>query len=146
MSGNTEQTLVEMRKANHKKMKENKIGFYNSEFQRQLGRRSKNRAPKARHLFVIAALQRGFVLLHRATGAEILIQPRSCINVVQVVEIWMNHFLMAEEQEKWKDCENKARHTYVTRLTCLLTGSYNKKNNKRSFAIHNWSLKGIFLE
>jgi hypothetical protein len=145
MSGNTTATLVEMRKANHKKMKENKTGFYNSELQQELGCRSKNRAPKARHPLILAALQRGFVLLHNPTGTEIFFEPGRCINVVQVVDIWMDHVLMAGEREKWKNCEKKASHTYVTRLTCMLTGSYNKKSNKRCFALHGWSLKGIFI-
>ena len=53
-------------------MKKRKVGFYNSALQKELGSRKKNRKPKARKIYVMAALQRGFVLENIQTKEKII--------------------------------------------------------------------------
>ena len=108
-------------------MKARNVSFYNSEVQRQLGSRKKNRAPAARNSFILAALCRGLRLQHTTSGEIVTIEPYECSSLVNVVDKLMNHPLMDDKRESWNTCKNKEKHYAITALTRTLTGHIEKK-------------------
>lgn len=83
--------------------------FYNSEVQRELGSRKKNRVPAARNAYVLAALYKGFSLQH-ATGEIITIHPFECASLVYVVDKLMASPLMNDKRAAWEACADKEKH------------------------------------
>lgn len=146
MTGKTLEGLTAMRKQNHLNMKTNEIGFYNSEFQRELGKRpKKKRQPYARNEFIVNALEKGFALQSKKTGTQIIFQPMECTNLQEIIEKWLNHPEMSDYQSAWFDCIKKDKFSLYTGLTRSLTGHRDKKTNKAVYSVAGWRVLGLFL-
>lgn len=144
MKGNTAEGLEAIRKENHKRMKQNKVSFYNREVQAELGRHpKKQRQAYARNTYVLSALQKGFILQSTKTNAEVVIQPGECKSLVQVIDQWLSHSEMHEKRSLWLACENKEKFTLYTGLTRMLTGHRDQKTNKAVYSVAGWRIKGL---
>lgn len=145
MTGKTLEGLTVIRKENQLKMKTRKIGFYNSEIQRELAKRpKKRRQPFSRNRFIVKALEQGFILQSIKTKDEILFEPNKYKNLHEVIERWLTHIELTEYQSKWRNCTRKERFYLYTGLTRSLTGHRDKKN-KSLYSIVGWRILGIFL-
>jgi hypothetical protein len=125
-------------------MKKNRIGFFNSELQRELGKRpKKQRACYARNPFILEALDRGFILQSCISEDVITIGPCECFSLVDVVNKLMLHPRMSVEYENWIKHPNKEKHYLITALTRALTGHIDKKTGKSVYTFKNWRVLGI---
>lgn len=125
-------------------MKENKIGFYNSELQSELGRRpKKKRDVYARNEYVLAALTRGFDLIHQKKGSIVNIGPQECSSLVSVVDKLMLNPLMSDKRQDWINSEKKEKTYVLTGLTRMLTGNIDKNTGKSVFSVMDWRILGI---
>lgn len=144
MKGNTAEGLEAIRKENHKRMKAKKVGFYNREVQAELAQRpKKQRQAYARNIYVLSALQKGFVLQSTKTNAEVVIQPGECKSLVEVIDKWLSHSEMLEKRSLWLACENKEKFTLYTGFTRMLTGHRDQKTKKAVYSVAGWRIKGL---
>ena len=146
MKGNTAEALEAMRKQNQLNMKKKKVGFYDSKLQSELAQRPrKKRQPYARNIYILSALQKGFVLQSKETNARIRFQPGECKSLVEVLDKWLSHPEMDEKRLLWVVCKNPENFTLYTGLTRMLTGHRDKKTNKAVFSVAGWRIEGLFL-
>lgn len=135
-----------IRKANQFKMKKNLVGLYNSEVQRELGKRlKKKRAPFARNSFIKVALKNGFVLEWVETQEIITIGPQKYCSLTDVMEKLMTFPQMKNEREICKNTQKKEKYSGITALTRTLTGHVAKKTNRRVYSFKGWRVLGLFL-
>lgn len=144
--GQTEEGKKAMWQANQNSMRERKVGFFDPKLQRILAcRPQKQRKPYARSVYVISALQFGFILQSQKTGAKIEIYAKECLNIVSVINKWVSHPEMAYIRQQWLDSPKKQGFALCSGLTRILTGHMDKKTNQAVYSIHGWILLGIFL-
>lgn len=146
MNGQSDEALAAMRKQNQVNMKQRKVGFYNSDLQRQLGRRPKRRKPYARNLFILNALKKGFILESIETKEQIVMEPFECSSLQEAVTKWMAHPEMESKRKAWLNTEEKKRSQFYeyTALTRILTGHQDKKTKKVLYSVSGWRVLGIF--
>lgn len=146
MNDKTAEGMDAMRKQNQLKMKDNNVGFYNSEHQRELGSRiKKKREPYSRNSYIKTALKKGFVLQSNLTGSTVLIQPGECETLHKVLDLWLSHPELSQQNERWQDAPVKERFSLYTSLTRCLTGHRDRRSNKAVYSVAGWSILGIFL-
>nr|QUO99132.1 putative HNH homing endonuclease [Oedogonium capilliforme]QUO99167.1 putative HNH homing endonuclease [Oedogonium capilliforme] len=146
LQGQTLEGFDAIRKANQEKMKQLGVGFYDSEIQRELGKRpKKQRQCFSRNPYVKAALQRGFMLQDAKNNQVVIIEPSECSSLVDVIEKLMNQPHMKEERESWHQCKKKEKSYWITALTRTLTGHVCKKTGKCVFSFKGWRVLGIFI-
>nr|YP_009184810.1 putative HNH homing endonuclease [Jenufa perforata]ALO62928.1 putative HNH homing endonuclease [Jenufa perforata] len=134
--GQTVDSLDLIRKQNQLNMKKNKIGFYDSELQRELALRpKKKRQPYSRNKYVLAALQRGFILKSNFTGLQVTIEANECSSIQEVISKWVLLDEMKKYLIEWVACEKKQNFYLVTGLTRMLTCNLTQKTKTRLFAI-----------
>lgn len=103
----------------------NKSDRFNSEIQRELGKRpKKQRACYARHPYIKAALERGFDLFNKKSGSIVKIGPCECNHMVGVIDKLMSHPDMKNEREVWLAFENKKKISSSDRLNTNVNRSY----------------------
>ncbi len=144
--GQTNAGFEAIRKANQLKMKKNQVGFYNSELQRELGKRQKKkRKPYARNLYVKAALEKGIIIQWIQTNEIVIIEPFTYPSLVDVINYLMIYPQMVDKQQSWESCLKKEKYSAVTALTRILTGHIDKKTGKKLFSFMGWRVLGIFI-
>ena len=126
-------------------MIERNVSFYNRDVQRELGSRPKNRQPKARNIYVVSSLQKGFTLKHAQTGNVFTVQPNECSSLVYVMDKFMNHPLNTNKKESWETIQKKEKHSVLTALTRILTGHIDSKTKKCLFSVNGWMFLGVNL-
>lgn len=126
-------------------MKRKNISFFNSDVQRELGRRPKNRRPYARNLYILAALSKGFSLKYTKTGDILTINPYECSSLVFVIDKLMLHPQMENKRQNWNLSKNKEKHYAISGLTRMLTGYIDKKSGKGLYSFMGWIILGINL-
>lgn len=126
------------------KRRANKSDRFNSEIQRELGRRpKKQRARYARNTYIKAALERGFDLYNKKTGCVLKIGPCECQHMVDVIDKIMLQPNMEDKKEVWINYKKKENYPLLTGLTRLLTGHVDQKRKKRLYSYNNWFVLGI---
>jgi hypothetical protein len=145
LKGQMTEAFAAMRTQIQFDMKKRKVGFYNSALQKELGSRKKNRKPKARNIYVMAALQRGFVLENIQTKEKIQIEPFQFDNLQDVLDLWLQHPTINIFLQKWKACKKKENFSLYTSFIRSLTGHRDKKTKKAVYTISGWRILGINL-
>lgn len=107
----------------HMNLKEQKKGFWDPKLQSELGKRPKSRKPYARHPYVLAALERGFILQSNITNACIVIPPLECSNLREVMYIWLSHPDLADHYKAWLNTEKKRKLFFIYWFNSLLNWS-----------------------
>lgn len=98
-------------------MKENRVGFYNSEVQRNLGQRlKKQRMPYARNPYIKAALKNGFLVEWIETQEKIRIEPQKYLSLIDVMEKLMAFPQMKKEKEVWQKIRKIKKNIMVLQL------------------------------
>jgi hypothetical protein len=154
ISGNLDKGFELIRQLARQTMKERNVSFYNSDVQRELGRRpKKQRRPYARNLYILHALGKGFSMQHVASKEIIEISALSCSSLVEVVDVFMQHPLNAERLPDWIAYENKEKYYGITALTKTLTGYVGKETTssgeksknagKAIYTFMGWIVLGI---
>lgn len=134
-----------LRTAIYLRMKEQQKGFWNSEFQRELGKRSKERKPYARNSYVLAALEKGFILENNLTKETVVIKPRECSSLQDVLSLWLNRPDMSKYYLEWINAEKKHNYHLYTSLSRSLTGHRDNQTNKSVYSVAGWRILGLFL-
>lgn len=146
--------LTALWKQNQENMKCRKVGFFNSELQRELAKRPrKKRCFYARSFFVKKALEKGFMLESIKTKAILEIKPGEFSSICEVMEKWMTHPEMAQIKKTWEKLIKKESFYYYTALLRTLDGpkpdafTENPKTKKQKilFSFAGWRILGIFL-
>lgn len=124
--------------------RENKSDRFNSDIQRELGRRPKKQRQRyARNLYVKAALTQGFDLYNKKSESIVKIGPCECNHMVDVINKLMSYPDMANERDIWLGYKKKEKYPVLTGLTRLLTGHVDKRTRKALFSYKNWRILGI---
>jgi hypothetical protein len=146
MNGKTADAMNAMRKQNQLRMKERNVGFYNSESQRELANRPKKQRQRyARNKYIKEALKRGFVLQSIKTNTVVLISPNECNTVYDVLDLWLSHPEMEDQNKLWQEAVKKENFSLYTALTRSLTGHRDKRTAKAVYTVANWYILGIFI-
>ena len=135
-----------IQKQNQLNMKEKKIGFYNSNFQRELATRPrKKRKPFSKNFFVKSALKKGFLLNHIKTKQVLHIKPFEFSNLTEVIDLLMQYPQMKHKRSAWNKHKKKEKAYEVSALTRILTGHIDPKTGKSVYSFSGWQLLGVFL-
>jgi hypothetical protein len=133
-----------LRQIAHATMKKNKVSFYSSDVQRELGKRpKKQRQTYARNPYICHALYKGFDLVYTKTGEILKIEPCECASLVSVVNKLMLHPQMESKREAWDRHEHKEKYSGLTALTRTLTGHVDKSTGKSVYTFMGWRVLGI---
>jgi hypothetical protein len=136
----TAEAMLTIRKQNIENARQNKIGRFNSDLQRELGKRPKTRRKSySRSEYISAALSRGTIWLH-SDGTLLTLTGQNF-----VLEIVERLFDKSSNNLKQGFLKNKKKSYLYTGICKLLMGWFDEKKQKRLYSIGPWQLYGIFI-
>lgn len=146
MKGQTAEGRKAIWEQNQLTMKLKGVGFNDPAKQKELAKRPrKKRQPYLRHVYVKAALERGFILQSMATQQTVLIKPGECQTLHDVLDLQLSHPELSEQNEQWKKAPVKQSFSLYTGLTRSITGHVDKKTKKSVYTVAGWFIQGILL-